>query len=776
MKKKLLAIALCVIIIIGAGLWLILKPARVQALYGNGQMGIIVRETEEITVNGKTVPVYRTTSEQVKILFESRNLDNNYENQIIINGYAVLPLKAGRYSHKNFISNEIALIGPNIVSGKLEIIFKAGRYLSENLNTFSIRNVRIQVAGKEFWSEEYPEAEYFNEPINLGENGMNQDLRSNFRESVSFTFHVDEKLLKKYGAVLEDFEGEELEIVSGNRIHKIKNEAHIGIDCNINDGEVISETKKLQVTADAEWFEVKMDGIPIPPNLTFSRHAWSEGTHDLEIRARNEHGFEKTKTLSFSLTGKPEVSGKLSYRVYKTGVAASPSATLEDLGAELSDISAFLETDGNYDRTPFSEAPVISFVVERGKKTALVWKGKANEGRTAFMQLYNFEENLWETVSTARASGETLTLAYDYLGEEKYLFEDAVYVRISSAFTDFSGISFSDRLIHGTDFQYITQMLSLSEKDSAVWKKAKAAFDAMVQYLLWEHETEKLRYFLMTGDFVQQQRGVTLSEWENVRTHFLDPLLASGLPLGVSSGNHDVGAISSYHPKGVNALDSELVYDYFWDYLGEDVFKDFPHYGESFQNNRSHYDLLTVDGHPFLILYLGWGSSFPYVHVSSQDIAWAKAVLDAHPDCTVILATHEYLRANGTRTPTGEKVFSELVKEYGNVKFVFSGHLNGSAKLIDYLDDDGDGIADRRVLQLLTNFQEEEDLYGATFFRTIDFDFRNNLLLFGLYSPYYRDSDLFLSEDSDHYRETLEFHYAFDLQGRGYGILTDYFG
>ena len=155
---------------------------------------------------------------------------------------------------------------------------------------------------------------------------------------MSFTFHVDEKLLKKYGAVLEDFEGEELEIVSGNRIHKIKNEAHIGIDCNINDGEVISETKKLQVTADAEWFEVKMDGIPIPPNLTFSRHAWSEGTHDLEIRARNEHGFEKTKRVfAHRQAG--------SFRKLVTGFikreSRLPHPPRLNLGAELSDISAF---------------------------------------------------------------------------------------------------------------------------------------------------------------------------------------------------------------------------------------------------------------------------------------------------------------------------------------------------------------------------------------------------------------------------------------------------
>jgi len=774
MKKKYALIALLAVLVIGAALWFALKPKRVYAVYGNSQVGIIVGSAEEIEVNGIKVPVYRTTAEPVKILFESRNLESDYRNEIIINGKYAIPLVAKQYSHTSFLENEIAIIGPNIVSGKLEITFRTGEKLTGNLNTFSIRNVRIQVSGREIWSEEYPEKEALNEAINLGEGDMNPAVRSNYRESVTFTFNVEEKLLKEYGAVLEDADLEEFIVTEKGRTRTVKNAAYIGIDCNIAAGEVLAETRKLEIRADGDIL-VKMDGIPIPSDLRLSRKGWAEGEHDLEITAVNGYGFSKTEKFSFSLLGAPIAEGNLSYRVYKAG-SAPLSSSISDLGSEITDLSPFLEEDGIYDTVPFTAEPAVNFVVNKGDDTVLVWKGKVNAGRTAFMQIYDFHESRWETVSTAKAeTDETLVLAFDYSGYEEYVSDGLLYVRVSSALADYSALAFSDRIVHATDIQYITRMISSSTEGTAVWKFAKAAFDAMVEFLL-EEKQSRLRYLLYTGDFVQQQKGPTPEEWENVKTYLFAPLLEAGLPMGVSTGNHDVGAISSFNPDGSNALDSDLVYDYFWEHFGEDVFKDFPHYGDSFQNNRSHYDLVTIGGHEFLFLYLGWGSSLPYVHVSGQDIAWAKTVLDANPDKTVIIATHEYLNRSGKRTITGEKVYTELVKEYANVRFVFSGHLNGSAKRVDYIDDDGDGIYDREVLQLLTNFQEDESLFGATFFRTIDFDFQNNLLRFGIYSPYYRDGDLWLEEDDSNYRESREFYYFFDLNKSGFSILTDYFG
>ena len=126
-------------------------------------------------------------------------------------------------------------------------------------------------------------------------------------------------------------------------------------------------------------------------------------------------------------------------------------------------------------------------------------------------------------------------------------------------------------------------------------------------------------------------------EWTSFVDFVLEPLLSANVPLGVSSGNHDVGGVSSYQSEGSNGLDSALTYEYFGKYAGEDLFKNLPYYGGSFENNRSHYDLITVNGHEFLFLYLGWGSSIPNIHVSSKDINWAKGIFEQYPDKTVVL-------------------------------------------------------------------------------------------------------------------------------------------
>ena len=172
---------------------------------------------------------------------------------------------------------------------------------------------------------------------------------------------------------------------------------------------------------------------------------------------------------------------------------------------------------------------------------------------------------------------------------------------------------------------------------------------------------------------------------------------------------------------------------------------------------------------------MGWGSSTYGVHVSSKDVNWAKTVLDQHKDKTVVLSTHEYLNSQGERNITGEYVFNSLVKEYENIKFVFSGHVNGSSNKIDYLDDNNDGINDRRVLQLLTDYQEEENLYGATFIRNISLYADYNNILFDIYSPFYNDNDIIVFNNPDIVKKTSRFEYAFDICNDGFGIITTEF-
>ena len=97
--------------------------------------------------------------------------------------------------------------------------------------------------------------------------------------------------------------------------------------------------------------------------------------------------------------------------------------------------------DEAYLLIPYCEYPVITFVVEKDSKTFFSWTGIVPQGRTAFMQIYNFAKDTWETVSTKFAIGdETIQLGFDYQGLSDYEKENKIYFRISSAFTDYSKI------------------------------------------------------------------------------------------------------------------------------------------------------------------------------------------------------------------------------------------------------------------------------------------------------------------------------------------------
>ena len=121
---------------------------------------------------------------------------------------------------------------------------------------------------------------------------------------------------------------------------------------------------------------------------------------------------------------------------------------------------------------------------------------------------------------------------------------------------------------------------------------------------------------------------------------------------------------------------------------------------------------------------------------------------------------------------TGEYIFNELVKKYSNVKFVFSGHINGSSSKIDYLDDNLDGMNERVVLQLLTDYQEEEQLLGATFIRNLLFYKDYNNILLDIYSPAFIDNDIEVFENPNIVKTTSRFEFAFDIVQDGFGIKT----
>ena len=113
----------------------------------------------------------------------------------------VLPLQSAKEELGSYVQNKVKILGLNVVDGLLSIDFRSGQRLSDNYNTFSLRNIYLKIGNEEIWSDEFGKDEYFNESLNFGENNQNPDYRFNYRLSRVLTFTVRPDLLDCSGTL-----------------------------------------------------------------------------------------------------------------------------------------------------------------------------------------------------------------------------------------------------------------------------------------------------------------------------------------------------------------------------------------------------------------------------------------------------------------------------------------------------------------------------------------------------------------------------------------------
>ena len=114
----------------------------------------------------------------------------------------------------------------------------------------------------------------------------------------------------------------------------------------------------------------------------------------------------------------------------------------------------------------------------------------------------------------------------------------------------------------------------------------------MVEWIRDQRDPLNIQYVFHTGDIVDDSKD---KQWNRADT-FMRVLDQHQIPYGVLAGNHDVR-----HKDGH--------YREYGRYFGAKRFEDKPYYGESYQNNRGHYDLISAGGNDYMMVYMGWGSS-----------------------------------------------------------------------------------------------------------------------------------------------------------------------
>ncbi|WP_052310065.1 FIMAH domain-containing protein [Paenibacillus senegalensis] len=369
--------------------------------------------------------------------------------------------------------------------------------------------------------------------------------------------------------------------------------------------------------------------------------------------------------------------------------------------------------------------------VQAADEIHLLWEGHSLPGRKVTMYAWNVVDSTWDTIDLHVAdSEEDFTLSGDIVAGD-YLDGRTLNILIQ------------DELELGEDYQYTFVWMS----DSQYYTQTLShVMQAQIDWIAEMKDELNIEYVFHTGDIVENAHQEY--QWI-VADRLMGELEATGIPNGVLAGNHDVLPGNDY-----------TMYSR---YFGASRYEHLPHYGESYKDNRGHYDLISSHGNDYIMVYMGWGEG-------EEEVAWLNDVLARYPERQAILSFHDYLRADGTRSTTGNYLFENVVVPNPNVIMVLSGHYTGASLLTDDIDDDGDGVPDRRVFQMLSDYQNHNE-GGDGYMKLFHFDTTSDTLHVRTYSPYKDDYNWY---DPVEHPWADEYTLSLDLEPKLKRVATNY--
>ncbi len=409
------------------------------------------------------------------------------------------------------------------------------------------------------------------------------------------------------------------------------------------------------------------------------------------------------------------------------------------------------QADGKYlvddatEQFPYQRFEIeLESSVEDTDLVDVTWKGKSLEGRKVSLYAWSPADGKWIMLDSIIAGNKDFELGAAIAAgtyRQKAAEDSGEPDKIALMVQDELPVSEDPY-----DFSFIWMSDTQYYSETPDWAKY---YRDNVKWIVDNEEEQKISYVIHTGDIVDESDQDY--QWEEADTN-MKVLDNAGIPYGVLAGNHDVD-----HQKGS--------YDEYWKWFGDDRFVNQPTFGGSYKNNMGHYDLISAGGNDFIIVYMGWG-------LADEEIEWMNEVVKAHPNRKAIIAMHEYLLVSGNRAPIADKVYEKVVLPNPNVFATLSGHYHDAELKTDNIDDDGDGVADRKVYQMLADYQGGPE-GGQGYIRLMQFDMANDKLHIKTYSPTLNDYNFY---DPAAYQGKDEFSLDLELDAETKRVATDYFG
>lgn len=243
------------------------------------------------------------------------------------------------------------------------------------------------------------------------------------------------------------------------------------------------------------------------------------------------------------------------------------------------------------------------------------------------------------------------------------------------------------------------------------------AFDAMIDWILLSRDELNTVCVLHTGDVVgSRTRNYQL---EHAR-YLLCRIVNADIPLLVINGNHDIGSAEVYGPYKemiAGLMDDNALY----------------------RGGEAGYVLVSAGGTDFVIAGIGYGRTD-----DPEAMQWLYDTYALYPERVGILIQHSYMHDNGSLTGAGLDT-QPVIAGTPSLRLVLCGHLRGAGRRADGFDDDGDGVPERTVNQLMSNYQNRLE-GGGGWLRMLTFDPVTRDIAVSTYSPLQDDWSCFMEE------------------------------
>jgi hypothetical protein len=728
------------------------------------------------------------------MVFEGFDLNSGFQNAVT-KGTEIIKLLNYGVTGYNTVAVPIATsklsVGTNVFSlwaGSSTKTFETNPTV--NLDDYLVRNVRLILSD----GTAIKDSKYSNptQTVALGDSGT-------AKQTVDFTFNIppdkQAALAYKWNTASVADGPHTIQVttpeksVASARVLVDNNGPEISMtleEGHIYKGPFVIDAAATDSVSGIQSFNVTLDGNAVTLPLATSSADLAPGDHVLNLTAFDNAKHKSEKTVRFGVVeeapskpvlespqdGALDVQGDPLLRVLvsdptndsmnvtfykgftytptdKQHVTASrnasdvePPKALFPLGEEaLSEveIANLAASDGQYVTVESdTKFPYIRFDVkldgEIGAKDSaeLNWVGNSLPGRKVTMYAWNYMQNNWTALDSFVPQSEHNFTLKGKATAGDFVRDNSVHVMVQ------------DEVQAPGDYDYTFVWNSDPQYYSETYTNI---YDTQVNWIKDHIDDMKIKYAINTGDLVNE----TNQEYQWETASRAQAVLDGSVPNGVLAGNHDTF---------MNNYDYSMYYNYF----GEDRYKDKPYYGGSYKDNRGHYDLISAGGHDYIFVYMGWG-------INDEDMAWMNQVLAANPDRTAVICVHEFVLPNGYRSAAGNVIFDKVVKTNKNVALVLSGHYTGSALVTDAIDDNGDGTPDRNVYQMLNDYQENSS-GGGGYMKLLHFNAAAGTIHVQTYSPYLDDYNFY---EPDKYPGKDDWTLNLDLKPMAKRVATDSF-